>query len=163
MAIAGPLPPLELLQERFEEREPGVLRHMKDGDVAGYKDSKGYWKIRGYMRSRLIWKLHHGVDPRGAIDHINGTRDDDQIGNLRDVPAGINARNVGWHDGSSYVVSNEHSITSGHVVRFTILCWPDEDHEALAADLHELIAPEFDAIYANRVGRQRPGALEAAE
>jgi hypothetical protein len=177
-----PLPPLEVLQERFEEREPGVLRHRRDvigggfhgnnlvvakaGNVAGSKNSEGYWVIgverETYNRSRLIWKLHHGADPLGAIDHGNGVRDDDRIENLQDVPDGINSRNMLWRDGSSYVHGRECCKTYDQVVGFTILCWPDEDHEGLAVRLDALIKPRIDQVYANRLGRQRPGAKRKA-
>lgn len=42
---------------------------------------------------RLIWKLHTGSDPIGLIDHINGVRYDNRIGNLRDVSAQVNNLN----------------------------------------------------------------------
>jgi hypothetical protein len=184
MAMPNPLPPLELLQELFEERD-GILYQRRNvtaargehswhivakaGDLAGRLNSDGYWHVgvKGYgpfVRSRVIWKLHHCTDPLGVIDHINGIKDDDRIENLRDVPHGVNSRNKLGRDGSSYVIFNEHSRLYSQTVNFNIMCWPDEDHEQLTAELHRLIAPEIDAIYANRLGRQRPtAALEAAE
>jgi hypothetical protein len=171
MTIARPLPPLELLQERFEETEPGVLRHRRDqrgsmaGSIAGTRHLNGYWVIRfrsaQLRRSHLVWKIHHDRDPLGVIVHSNGDKSDDRIENLRDEPLGVSAR-----DGSSYVICFQDERGwgwtdrfRGWTVRFRISCWPDEDHEQLAADLHELIALEIDAVYAKRVGRQKP--LEA--
>lgn len=47
----------------------------------------------GYQVSRLVWKVFHGTDPVGFVDHINGIRDDNRIENLRDVSPALNAAN----------------------------------------------------------------------
>ena len=57
------------------------------GCVAGTPDTKGHLqlKINGrlYLAHRLAWFLVHGEWPTDQIDHKNGIRDDNRIGNLR--------------------------------------------------------------------------------
>jgi hypothetical protein len=70
---------------------------VRAGGVAGSLSVSGYLKARVDGRShwahRLAWLYVHGEWPRGGIDHINGDRSDNRIGNLRDVPQRINAQN----------------------------------------------------------------------
>lgn len=58
----------------------------------------GYRRVRllgqSWAEHRVIWKMVHGVDPVGVIDHINGIRDDNRIANLRDVTPAQNGLNV---------------------------------------------------------------------
>ncbi len=53
---------------------------------------------------RVAWVVYYGKWPKGQIDHINGDRADNRIGNLRDVNSSKNSRN-------SKMKSNN---TSGH-------------------------------------------------
>lgn len=67
------------------------------GSVAGAIHLHGYRVITidgcGFKAHRLAWLYVHGEFPKGVIDHINGTRDDNRIVNLRDVTHQINAEN----------------------------------------------------------------------
>lgn len=42
---------------------------------------------------RVGWLLHYGFWPKDQIDHINGIRTDNRIGNLRDVTCAENHKN----------------------------------------------------------------------
>ena len=42
-------------------------------------------KLEQYIMSRIIWKYHYGVEPKGVIDHINGDSTDNRIENLQDI------------------------------------------------------------------------------
>lgn len=59
------------------------------GCIAGYEHESGYilisidWKM--HRAHRLAWLYTHGEPPAGQIDHINWTRSDNRIANLRDV------------------------------------------------------------------------------
>jgi hypothetical protein len=73
-------------------------RHWrKHGDPAGVKDSFGYWRVYALGRSqqvhRIVYALHHGIEPAGDIDHIDRDTANNLIENLRDVPPVLNARN----------------------------------------------------------------------
>ena len=46
-----------------------------------------------YLAHRVIWKMITGEDPK-LIDHINGDRADNRIGNLRSVAHSENSRNA---------------------------------------------------------------------
>ena len=58
----------------------------------------GYLTIRIdkklHQAHRLAWLLHYGEWPPQHIDHINGLRLDNRIGNLRSVPNAINRQNM---------------------------------------------------------------------
>lgn len=62
---------------------------IKAGDVAGTKDKDGYIVIRvlgnKYKAHRLAWFYYYEKWPDKEIDHINRIRDDNRIGNLREV------------------------------------------------------------------------------
>lgn len=98
------LPPIEMLQEWFRyEPDTGNLtwtkkRHIaRPGDVAGHINFWGYLRVRfnkkQYAVHRLIWKMHHGIESVGEIDHVNGIKTDNRIANLHDVPVRINQLN----------------------------------------------------------------------
>jgi hypothetical protein len=106
------LPPQVELRQIFRyEPETGKLFWLpREGNIswnkvfggkeAGCLDSKGYVRIRTegrvWVAHRVIWKLVHGDDPE-FIDHINGTRSDNRLENLRSVTQTENARNTARH------------------------------------------------------------------
>jgi len=71
----------------------------KEGSVAGsYHKASGYTYIRmegcRYLAHRLAWFYCNGAWP-AQIDHINGDRSDNRIGNLREISAQGNMQNIG--------------------------------------------------------------------
>ena len=83
----------------FEEISPGVLvwkiakknSHMKQGDIAGWIDDRGYcritWNENGerytLFRHHIIWVMHNGAIPAGkVINHIKSVDYGDSITNL---------------------------------------------------------------------------------
>jgi hypothetical protein len=65
------------------------------GSEPGSLSPQGYRQIgvmgRTVPAHRLAWRYVHGVWPSGDVDHINGTRDDNRIVNLRDVTRSQNS------------------------------------------------------------------------
>lgn len=102
--------PLDLTQqelfELFELRNGQLFWKVKrksvsPGDLAGGRQSNGYWRIkingRTYKRSRLVWLYVHGIDSDPhLLDHINRDRSDDRVENLRLVTHAENQRNRSW-------------------------------------------------------------------
>lgn len=56
----------------------------------GYRH--GMFDCVDFLQHRVIWKLWHGTEP-DFIDHINGQRSDNRIGNLRSLTYTMNMRN----------------------------------------------------------------------
>jgi hypothetical protein len=68
-------------------------------EALGSVDANGY-KVGNLVSApakahRIIWKLVHGDDPNGQIDHVNGVRHDNRIANLRLSDQCENQRNAG--------------------------------------------------------------------
>lgn len=72
--------------------------NTRPGDRAGHKGPKGYTMVRlfnfVYFEHRIIWLLFSGKWPQKHIDHINGVRSDNRIGNLREANNSQNMQNL---------------------------------------------------------------------
>jgi hypothetical protein len=147
------LPPLDILNDLLSYNpETGELRwkthrlRRNVGQPAGFLNGKGYLEIyiKGvrYLAHRVVWKLHHKVEPppETVIDHINCNRSDNRAENLRiasysennvntvgrsyfGLPAGVtlNGRNV-WRvrvrwKGKTYNLGNYNSIEDAVTAR----------------------------------------------
>lgn len=68
------------------------------GGKAGALDQSGYTfimiKRKRYLAHRLAWFVSHGEWPAAEIDHINGEKTDNRIGNLRLATRSQNGRNT---------------------------------------------------------------------
>ncbi len=100
MINALPLPPLEVLQEKFDYNpETGILLRRATQKPAGYTNGRGWLRVKiagvHYKVHRIVWKMHHGEDPPAnlQIDHINRDRHDNRITNLRVVTCKENIHN----------------------------------------------------------------------
>jgi hypothetical protein len=69
---------------------------VKAGDVAGSLRPDGYRSVyisgKRYLAHRLAWYFTHDCWPEGQIDHIDGNRSNNAIGNLEDVTGRENVR-----------------------------------------------------------------------
>lgn len=78
-------------------RKVATSNSVKVGDMAGYVGKNGYAYLhidgKCYLAHRVIWLLKYGRWPKDSIDHINGIKADNRIGNLRCVSAAINNQN----------------------------------------------------------------------
>jgi len=72
---------------------------MKDWERIGWIGRKGYreGRLEGHMclLHRAIWAYVHGEWPTREIDHINGDRSDNRLGNLRLCDRSSNMANRG--------------------------------------------------------------------
>lgn len=95
----------EVLQELFSydavtgvfTRKVSTNNRARVGEIVGCLRPDGYLctSIGGklYQLHRLAWLYAKGAWPEGQIDHINGSRTDNRIENLRDVIHAVNGRN----------------------------------------------------------------------
>lgn len=93
-------PDIDLLRHFFkvDEHSRVVRKYAKHGwKVVSKLRPTGYYGVTFQGRSlpahRLIWALHHGREPAGVIDHINGCPWDNRIENLREATSAQNAWN----------------------------------------------------------------------
>ena len=95
----------ELALEYFEYHPDGFLIWKKTtsnralvGDVAGNMNVLGYIRIGFFTKSiyahRLIFLFHHGRMPK-EVDHINTSKRDNRIENLRCATHSENSKNAG--------------------------------------------------------------------
>ena len=87
------------------------------GKIAGI-DSRGYTTIRinnfNFRAHRLAWKLSTGDDPIDTIDHINGDKSDNRIGNLRQASQAEQTRNVGMKRANTSGYRGIYKLKSGN-------------------------------------------------
>lgn len=89
---------------------PKEWNTRRSGKTAGTYDNHGYRYLRVTLNGkptniklhRLAFFMGTGTTPDGEIDHINGTRDDNRLSNLRVVSSVQNRRNMkGREDNTS--------------------------------------------------------------
>lgn len=100
----------QLTQERLKElldydSETGVFTNkvnrgrVRVGDVAGATQAIGYVIIgvdgTRYYAHRLAWLYVHGKWPVDLIDHKDGDKANNRIGNLREASDAQNSENIG--------------------------------------------------------------------
>ncbi len=80
-------------------------RRKRKGTVAGKWHSDGYRYIqldrKHFGAHRLAWVIVHGVWPPEHVDHINGNRGDNRLGNLRLASISQNNAHKGKKPGCS--------------------------------------------------------------
>ena len=107
-------------------RKVRTARNVKVGDVAGCLDGDGYLLIgvqsRVHSAHRLAWLYVYGEWPEDQIDHINRSRSDNRISNLRDVSHKQNNQNR----------SKSSTNTSGHPG----VCWNKQRSKWVATITH---------------------------
>ena len=102
----------ERVIELFEyDPDTGVFKNRisrgraKAGARAGSETGHGYRKIvvdyKKYYEHHLAWLITHGNLPEGEMDHVDGNRSNNAIGNLRLATRTQNNANGCWANGQS--------------------------------------------------------------
>ena len=104
-------------------RRKRTANMSKVGDIAGTVNSKGYivMKVDGkaYKAHRLAWLWWHGEWPKDQIDHINGDKQDNSIGNLRVVTNSENKQNViKPQKNTKFARGVRHDASPGRIKRY---------------------------------------------
>ncbi len=90
---------------RFTRKIDSRRGRAKAGDIAGSIECTGYAAIWvdgvKYLAHRLAWLYVTGEWPADLIDHINGFRADNRIGNLRQADNWTNQQNLGGPKGNN--------------------------------------------------------------
>ena len=156
----GPLTAERLKEFLQYDPETGVFTcrvqrgNRKAGGLAGGLDRLGYQRLkvegRTYQGSRLAWLYTFGTWPKECIDHANGVRSDDRLGNLRECSVGENNQNlgvaknnksgvtgVGWKSkNKKWCVQIKHLGVVRHVGLYSDLSKASEARAAAKALLH---------------------------
>src|ERR1700676_5553287 len=149
----------ERVRELFDYHEDGHLiwkssiSNVKQGDIAGSRNHRGYVRIRiddkYYYAHRLIFLYHKGYMPR-MIDHDNKVKSDNKIGNLRDCTRSQNHANMykSTRNKSGYkgVTRNNNKINpwcafirkDGKTIYIGVFPTAEEAHDAYIAKAKEL-------------------------
>lgn len=114
-----PLPSADILRQilnydpetgllQWKARTPDLVPNKRARNVFNAKfagkpvqsvpNERGHFNIEifaeQYRLHRVIWVLHHGVEPVGLIDHEDGNGGNNRIVNLRDTGCAENAQNA---------------------------------------------------------------------
>ena len=79
------------LLRRFDAPRGWVKKGYRIGTIKVNEYRGNYQQVTAkvdgelYTLSKLVWKYHMGVEPKGVIDHINGDSTDNRIENLQDI------------------------------------------------------------------------------
>jgi hypothetical protein len=104
------------------------------GQLAGSIGKDGRRRIRvggkKYLANRLAWLYVHGEWPEDQLDHRNGQRDEDRIGNLRPANNSQNMANRKYNGKSRSGIKGIHLRKDG---RFTAHCngWASKSFKTL--------------------------------
>lgn len=143
--MAKSTPDSLILHERFlYSKETGLVTYRKSkgtakaGDLAGYVNHRGYKKVcidgEHYFMHRIIWKMTHGADACGEIDHINRNRKDNRLENLRDVTSKENQLNREKPRGSEFVGVYYNPSKNKWQARIDVhIGWFDKPEDAMGA------------------------------
>ena len=90
---------LELLTKFKYDPQTGQLYLRRSGKAVGHKADNGYIIVyvdrKRYKAHRIIYKMFHGVDPKGKdVDHRDGDPSNNAITNLRVVQRRTNIKNT---------------------------------------------------------------------
>ena len=140
-----------------------AARCVRVGDVAGFVKSDGYvgvlYRQKAYAAHRVAWAIVHGEWPYGPVDHINGTRSDNRMENLRQVTAEENMQNQSRahrNNKSSGILGVHFYARTG---RWRATIWLDGKNKFLG---YHATAAEAERAYLDAKQAMHPGFVGAA-
>lgn len=90
-------------ENRTASHAQAIWNATHPGKIATWDGSKGYLQCgvlkRKFMAHTVAWAIHYGEWPDKDIDHINGSRSDNRISNLRLATRKQNSANRGPNPG----------------------------------------------------------------
>lgn len=127
---------MELTQDELKEnlsynQETGIFTWIKSyrnqhiGKRVGSHDPDGYLQIKLkrklHRAHRLAWLYVYGKHPDGPLDHMDGIRDNNAIGNLREVTYAGNSQNQRHaHKDSKSGLIGVHKVSNRNLFRAAI-------------------------------------------
>jgi len=169
-----PLPTLAELQAIFDcNTETGVVTWKDVGFEAGKKVIGRQGSIQGRYRTihapgvnlkvhRVVWLFHHGVWPRGSLDHRDGNTLNNAISNLREATAAENGQNKGRlksnKTGKKGVTLTPGGFMTQIMAGGSKYRFPRTENLEEAAAIYEEAAKCLHGEFAN-VGEQQAGLL----
>lgn len=146
----------------FTWRQRPRRTNIPAGTPCGRLDRYGYAYIqldgRNLLAHRLAWALHYGQIPDQEIDHINGLKADNRIGNLRLATAVENAANKGMtvkntsghkgvtmHKGGKWQAQLQHAGKTHYLGLFSDVMQAAAAYNTKARELHGDFANTGDA------------------
>jgi len=172
--ISRRLPAVEVLNEWFTEEPLGTLRWRKDyitqrngsvvvgraGEIAG-TTSNGRVQIhfhgKPYYRSRLIYKLHAGREPK-VLEYINKNTLDDRFENLKNVTNNAYAAVRDTRDrDQDYFVITSRCGADGRTVKTVTLSWrcgPEENAEEITKELNRRCEEYLRGLNREKLARE---------
>ena len=147
------------LSARYSYNKATGEPRNKKGEVVGTPNAQGYlrvncrinWKRYDFLAHRVAFLLATGRWPN-ATDHINGVRDDNRWGNLREVDHETNMRNVRLRKTNKTGVTGVHRRGGG---LFRAAIGSGEDRENLGS-----FDDFFQAVCARKSAEVRCGYHE---
>lgn len=135
--LKNPLPSVAELRRCFEyEASTGRLlwRHRDEcaahvnsrfeGREAGSPNARGYRQIELagvlYCAHRIIFKMHHGYEPDGDVDHRDTNTGNNCVENLRDCTHRDNGRNMKARAGGGLKGATLHKHSRRYYAQITI-------------------------------------------
>ena len=125
-------------------------RNIKNNTIAG-STTREYISIRingkHYSAHRLAWLYVYGYMPESYIDHINRSKHDNRIKNLREVSPQCNNRNAGISQNNKTGINGicKHKLKSGWKWRADIMVDRKQVYLGLFKSFTEAVKARWEA------------------
>lgn len=104
----------EWCQKKFNNKHAGKLA-FTCMDSSGYL--VGGLLGKNHFAHRVAWAIHHGEWPTQTLDHVNRSRADNRMANLREASGALNGHNKKMKNSSAYTGVNYYKPTGKWTAR----------------------------------------------